>query len=139
MTAANVNLLLNIDVPELESACRFYVDAFGLRVGRRFDGAIELLGAPVPIYLLMKAEGSPPFTGAAAARGYARHWTPVHFDLVVPDLDAALSRAITCGAAQSGGVSEQTWGRMALLSDPFGNGFCLIEFRGRGYDEIAYT
>jgi hypothetical protein len=24
-----------------------------------------------------------------------------------------------------------------MLADPFGNGFCLLEFRGRGYDEIA--
>jgi hypothetical protein len=23
------------------------------------------------------------------------------------------------------------------MADPFGNGFCLIEFLGRGYDEIA--
>jgi lactoylglutathione lyase len=23
------------------------------------------------------------------------------------------------------------------LADPFGHGLCLIEFRGRGYDEIA--
>jgi hypothetical protein len=25
------------------------------------------------------------------------------------------------------------------MADPFGHGFCLIEFRGRGYDEIAAT
>lgn len=25
----------------------------------------------------------------------------------------------------------------ALFVDPFGHGFCLIEFTGRGYDEIA--
>ena len=23
------------------------------------------------------------------------------------------------------------------LSDPFGNGFCFLQFTGRGYDEIA--
>jgi hypothetical protein len=23
------------------------------------------------------------------------------------------------------------------LADPFGHGFCLIEFTGRGYDEVA--
>ncbi len=26
--------------------------------------------------------------------------------------------------------------RLAILADPFGNGFCLLEFRGRGYDEL---
>ena len=25
----------------------------------------------------------------------------------------------------------------ALMADPFGNGFCLLPFTGRGYDEIA--
>jgi hypothetical protein len=29
------------------------------------------------------------------------------------------------------------WGKIAVLADPFGNGFCLIEFVNRGYDEIA--
>jgi len=28
------------------------------------------------------------------------------------------------------------WGRMASLADPFGHGIDLLEFRGRGYDEI---
>ena len=137
MTSPGVSLILNIDVPDLRSATRFYVDAFGLRVGRRFEGAIELLGAAVPIYLLAKPEGGLPFTGAAAGRHYGRHWTPVHFDLVVDDLEAAGARAAANGARDAGGVSDHAWGRMALFSDPFGNGFCLLEFRGRGYDEMA--
>jgi lactoylglutathione lyase len=29
------------------------------------------------------------------------------------------------------------WGRIAQLADPFGHGLCLIQFLGRGYDEIA--
>ena len=28
-------------------------------------------------------------------------------------------------------------GLLALLRDPFGHGFCLLEFRGAGYDAIA--
>jgi len=27
--------------------------------------------------------------------------------------------------------------RIVQQSDPFGHGWCLLEFRGRGYDEIA--
>jgi hypothetical protein len=30
-----------------------------------------------------------------------------------------------------------SWGRIAHFADPFGNGFCLLEFLNRGYDEIA--
>ena len=137
MPDAKVRLILNIDVPDLRSATRFYVDAFGLSVGRRFDGATELLGAPAPIFLLEKAEGSLPYTGASAGRNYGRHWSPIHIDLVVDDLEAAGARAASNGARDAGGVSEHAWGRMALFSDPFGNGFCLLEFRGRGYDEMT--
>jgi lactoylglutathione lyase len=133
-----MNLIVNIDVPDLEAATRFYVDALELRVGRRLGGlGVELLGAAVPIYLLPKAEGSAPFANATEHRHYRRHWTPVHLDIVVGDLDLALARAVANGARDAGGVSEHTWGRLALLADPFGHGFCLIEFRGRGYDEIA--
>jgi catechol 2,3-dioxygenase-like lactoylglutathione lyase family enzyme len=133
-----MNLIVNIDVPDLDAATRFYVDAFELRVGRRLGGlGVELLGAAVPIYLLPKAEGSAPFANATEQRHYQRHWTPVHLDIVVGDLGAALARALASGARDAGGVSEHVWGRMALLADPFGHGFCLIELRGRGYDEIA--
>lgn len=137
MSELPVNLSINIDVPDLRGATRFYVDAFGLRVGRRFDGAVELLGAAVPIFLLAKGEGTLPFAGAAAGRSYGRHWTPVHIDVIVRDLEAAGARAAANGARDAGGVSEHAWGRMALFSDPFGNGFCLLELRGRGYDEMA--
>jgi len=34
-------------------------------------------------------------------------------------------------------VRTHSWGRIAVMADPFGHGFCLIEFLGRGYDEIA--
>jgi len=30
----------------------------------------------------------------------------------------------------------QSWVRLAILADPSGNGFCLLEYRGRGYDEM---
>jgi len=134
----SVDFLVNIDVDDLERAERFYVEAFGLTPARRFgEGAVELLGGPAPIYLLKKASGSTPFGGAGAARDYARHWTPVHLDFVVPDLAAAIERAVAAGATREGGISDQVWGRIALMADPWGHGFCLIEFKGRGYDEIA--
>ena len=53
-----MTLLVNIDVDDLAKAERFYCDAFGLKIGRRFDGATELLGREVPIYLLLKAAGA---------------------------------------------------------------------------------
>lgn len=141
-TPAALRTLINIDVPDLEAAVRFYTTALPLRVGRRIgDSVIELLGADAPIYLLEKAPGSVAFARSPTdetpgARSYVRHWTPVHLDLIVPDLASAVESARAAGAAIEG-VSSHRWGKLALLADPFGHGFCLIQFLGRGYDEIA--
>jgi predicted enzyme related to lactoylglutathione lyase len=133
-----VELLVNVDVDDLEKGIAFYVGAFGLRPGRRFGASgVELLGGPAALYLLVKQGDTLPFAGATAPRDYRRHWTPVHLDFVVPDVEAAVDRAVAAGAHAEGDIASQVWGRMALMSDPFGNGFCLIEFVGRGYDEIA--
>jgi lactoylglutathione lyase len=133
-----LDLLVNIDVEDLGRATKFYTEAFELRVGRRFgEGGVELLGAPVPLYLLVKAAGTLPFAGASSGRSYGRHWTPVHLDFVVQDIVAALARAEAAGAVRAGQLHEHSWGRLALLVDPWGNGCCLLQFVGRGYDEIA--
>jgi predicted enzyme related to lactoylglutathione lyase len=132
-----VSLLVNIDVDNLESATRFYCDGLGLKIGRRFDGWIELVGATAPIYLLPKAAGTPVSPASSQERDYRRHWTPVHLDFVVSDIRAAIERALQAGAKLERDVTTHAYGLLALLADPFGNGFCLIEFRGRGYDAIA--
>lgn len=131
-----MQLLLNIDVPDLAAAESFYTAAFGLRPARRLGpGVLELLGAAVPIYLLSKQAGS--LGAGGAARDYARHWSPLHVDVVVDDLDAALAQALSAGATREGAIREAGWGRIVQLADPFGHGWCLLQFLGRGYDEIA--
>lgn len=128
-----LGLLINLDVPDLASATAFYAAALGLVPGRRLQGGIqELLGAPVPIYLLERPAGQT----SAGPRRYDRHWTPVHPDYVVPDLDAALAKALAAGARLESGPDTHAWGRIAVCADPFGHGFCLIQFHNRGYDEI---
>ena len=131
-----MDLLVNIDVPDLARAEAFYTQAFGLTVSRRFgSGGLELSGLPAKLYLLEKPEGS---VGAAQdLRRYGRHWTPVHLDIVVDDLEAALVRALGAEAIADAGPRTHVWGKIAVLADPFGNGFCLIEFLNGGYDEIA--
>jgi predicted enzyme related to lactoylglutathione lyase len=131
-------MLVNLDVDDLERATRFYSQAFGLSIGRRFGPhATELLGFATPLYLLVKKSGTPPFPGAANTRAYERHWTPVHLDFVVEDVDQALARALEVGAIQEGPIKDHNWGRIVMLADPFGHGFCLLQFVGRGYDEVA--
>ena len=135
---ASLELLANIDVDDIELATRFYCGALGLRIGRRFGGgAVELLGASSAIYLLQKASGTPSSELSTQVRDYSRHWTPVHLDFVVPDIEQALSRARAAGARVESEIRTHVWGRIALLADPCGNGFCLIQFLSRGYDEIA--
>ena len=131
-------LIVNIDVDDLAEAVRFYTSALGLRVGRRFgDGGVELVGAEAPIYLLAAPAGSAPVRGARVTRGYSRHWTPVHLDFAVEDLEAAVRRAEAAGAKVEVPIAQRRWGRLAVLADPFGHGLCLLQFQGRGYDEIA--
>jgi catechol 2,3-dioxygenase-like lactoylglutathione lyase family enzyme len=138
VTAGAPQMLVNVDVPDLARAERFYTAALGLTVGRRFgDAAVELLGAAAPIYLLASPAGSSPFSGAAETRRYERHWTPIHLDFAVGDLDAALARAEAAGARRDLAVQQHAWGRLAVLSDPFGHGLCLLQFEGAGYDAIA--
>jgi predicted enzyme related to lactoylglutathione lyase len=131
------DLLVNVDVADLETAVAFYTAAFGLRESRRLGPDVaELLGAPSPIYLLRAAAGAPAYR-SGPPRDYARHWTPVHLDFVVPELAPALARAEAAGARREGEIREHDWGRLAVLADPFGNGFCLLQFVGRGYDLLA--
>jgi predicted enzyme related to lactoylglutathione lyase len=138
---APVTLQVNVDVPDLERGIAFYRDAFGYRLARRlFGGSVaELAGAPCPFFLIEKGAGSVATarTTAASRRDYARHWTPVHLELVVPDVEQAVARAVAAGASVEAEVATGVWGKIAVLADPFGHGFCLIEFLGRGYDEIA--
>ena len=96
-----------------------------------------MLGASSKIYLLMKPAGDSASSVARLQRGYDRHWTPVHLDFMVADVSAAVERAVTFGAKQEGNIQSFAWGRLAVLSDPFGHGFCLLQFIGRGYDEVA--
>lgn len=132
------SLLVNIDVSDLTAATKFYCDAFGLSVARRFgDAAVELVGAGAPIYLLAKLAGSAAAPGLAQQRDYRRHWTPVHLDFVVPDIHPAVARARAAGAALEADVASYAWGHIAMMADPFGHGFCLIQFVARGYDEIT--
>jgi lactoylglutathione lyase len=130
-------ILINLDVDDIEGAVSFYTNALGLHVARRFDEAfVELVGAEAPIYLLAKRTGSAPFAGAAVRRTYERHWTPLHLDFAVEDIEAARERVRAAGGTLEGPVSEHAYGLLALCADPFGHGFCLLEFRGRGYDEL---
>jgi predicted enzyme related to lactoylglutathione lyase len=99
-----------------------------LKTGRDFG--------PTPLYLLQSDAGSAA-TDKGDVRDFECHWTPLHLDWVVEDINVALSRAVAAGAVIEQPVSEPRWGRLAVLADPFGHGFCLIQFVGLGYDALV--
>lgn len=133
-----MELLANIDVDNLAEGIAFYEAALGLTVGRRLGASgVEMLGVSSAIYLLLKAEGTKPSVATDDRRDYRRHWTPVHLDFAVPEIQAAVRRVLGAGGSIEGAIETHKWGRIAHVADPFGHGFCLIEFLGRGYDEIA--
>ena len=132
-----MKVIVNIDVEDLARAIEFYTSAFDLRLRRRlFGGTVaELTGESWTLHLLAAAAGSTAVTGTALTRDFARHWTPVHLDFIVGDAAAAVERTVRAGAKLEREVESFAWGRLATLSDPFGNGFCVVELRGEGYGE----
>jgi uncharacterized glyoxalase superfamily protein PhnB len=127
------SIVVNVDVPELKPAIEFYVAAVGAKVARLLDDDVaELRYGSSLLCLLMKPSGSAA-TPTGHRRELARHWTPVHVDFVVDDIDAAVTRAVAAGAKRESECIEWRGSKCVTLSDPFGHGFCLIEFSGDGY------
>lgn len=133
-----MHFLINIDVHDLKKAVPFYTKALGLRPGRVLeDSMMELVGGPTPIYLLENKTGTRVSRTSDQTRTYSRHWTPIHLDIVVDDIHAAVQRAADAGAVLEEDILTYAYGHLALMADPFGHGFCFIQFTGRGYDEIV--
>ena len=127
-----------IEVTELARGIEFYSRGLGLTLKRRLSSSwVELDGANLPIFLLADRPPLADLGGTKAARSYQRHWTPVHLDFIVPDLDQAVARLCAMGAALDREIQLCAYGRMANMADPFGNGFDLIEFSGSGYDAVS--
>ena len=128
-----MNLIINIDVPDIARGIEFYTRALGLTHTRTLDNdTAELKGASSTIYLLLKPAGTVAVKTPPVARDFTRHWTPVHFDLVVDDVDAAAARAIAAGAKPETGHLDWRGSRCLSFSDPFGHGFCFIQFEENG-------
>jgi predicted enzyme related to lactoylglutathione lyase len=131
-------LRICIDVPDLDQGIEFYVHALGLTLFRRHGAELaELVGAGCPVDLLCAEAGSNATPLVRAVRSYERHWTPVHLDLEVEDLEGAVERAVAAGARLERPITRRPFGRLAILGDPFGHGLCLVQFEGHGYGELV--
>ena len=119
---------ISIDVPNLIDAIRFYTIAFGFtECSAPMPGVAVLRAGNVSVCLLEKRTGTRASTHTQDTRRYERHWTPVHLDIHVSDLESALARALDAGAKKEQVFENAKHGSAAFCSDPFGHGFCLIE------------
>ncbi|MCW5745392.1 MAG: VOC family protein [Alphaproteobacteria bacterium] len=127
-----------IEVTTMTQGLDFYCGGMGLSLLRRYRPTwVELAGANLPVFLLSDRPPEADLGSTSAARNYRRHWTPVHLDFVVTDLDSMVARLVERGATLDRSIKAREDGRIANMADPFGNGFDLIEFSGAGYDLVA--
>mgnify|MGYP000100095840 CR=1 FL=1 len=125
-----ISVSVSVDVPNLADGVRFYTSAFGFsKIAEPIPGVVVLRAGTSEICLLEKAAGSSPSICTQEKRHYERHWTPVHMDFHVDDLKPALTKALDAGAKQEHLFENPGYPSVAMCSDPFGHGFCLIERR----------
>jgi lactoylglutathione lyase len=119
-----------IDVDDVERAVAFYGDGLGFEVVEHHPDWAQLrLGEQV--FWVMKIA---PGAAGPITRGYGRHWTPVHLDLLVEDIDEAVARALSAGGRLDREINRQrepgkSQVDVANLSDPAGNGVDLVRRR----------
>jgi len=126
--AETISMSISVDVPNLDDAIRFYTSAFGFtKSSAPAPGVAVLRAGNVNLCLLEKQTGTRASTNTEETRHYERHWTPVHLDIHVDNLEAALRRALDAGAVKEQMHENAKHGSVAFCSDPFGHGFCLMQ------------
>ena len=121
-----IKISVSIDVSDLHKAEEFYVNALGCKKLRdQGDDMVVLATDNCDIYLQEKPADTHPIPVKEAVRDYNRHWTPVHLDFLTEQIEEVVGKIVQYGGIHEGGDSGD-WGAIAYCSDPFGNGFCVI-------------
>ena len=111
-----------IDVDDVDRAVEFYGRGLGLTVvEHQPDWAQAKLGDQT--FWIMK---TPAGVQGKISRDYRRHWTPVHLDFSVADIEEAVKRAVEAGGKLEGEIQYGPKGGLANLVDPSGNGVDLV-------------
>lgn len=122
-----MELEITIDVDDLDRTVEFYCAGLGLTLVHRDPhwARVELDGRTLWLCLV----GAGPHGNVT--RDFQRHWTPVHLDFVVDDVDEAVERALAAGGRLDGPITRNApepigcRSDVANLSDPVGNGVDL--------------
>ena len=93
-------MIVNIDVPDLRSAVAFYTAGIEFTFRRYlFGGSVAELEREGVLVHLIEVEAPRSAFPGGPVRSYSRHWTAVHIDLVVDELDAGVDRAMAAWCA----------------------------------------
>lgn len=121
-----VAVSISIDVPELAPAVGFYTNALACtKLRDQPPNSAVVAAGNLEIHLLVKEPGTNPVSNCPAKRSYERHWTPIHLDFLIEDVQGAVTKILEFGGAHEGHEKGE-WGEIAYCADPFGNGFCVI-------------
>ncbi len=120
-----IKLSVSIDVPNLQQAESFYVEALGCQRVRHQGDMAVVRSDNADLYLLHREPGTQPLASSEVSRNYERHWTPVHLDFLCDNVTEIVTKIEKFGGSHEGGESGD-WGSIAYCADPFGNGLCLI-------------
>ncbi|NAZ36278.1 VOC family protein [Rubellimicrobium sp. CFH 75288] len=122
-----MRLGVTVDVPDLEAGVAFWRRAFGFaEVARPHPAFAVLEAAGQSLTLAEKPAGSRAAPAEGTERHYGRHWTPVHLDLHVEDLAAAVAAVEAAGGAVEAVHRPPGRPAVAFCADPFGHGFCIL-------------
>jgi len=108
-----------IDVDDVGRAVKFYGEGIGLPVVRQEVDWAQLKVGDQTIWIMKTDAG----LSGTISRDYQRHWTPVHLDFHVEDIDKTIERAVAAG----GNMESRPKNSLANLSDPAGNGVDLVQ------------
>jgi len=117
-----------IDVLEMQKAIQFYTKALECELVMEGEEYTELSADGLKMYLIERAAGTNPLVTGEAVRSYDRHWTPIHLDFAVSNFEQCLASVIELGGEKEGEESGD-WGSAAFCADPFGNGFCVMQYK----------
>ena len=124
-----MELEITIDVDDLDRAVNFYCGGLGLTLADR-DPNWARVELNRKILWLCPFEAGPHDN---ITRDFRRHWTPVHLDFVVDNVDKVVERALAAGGRLDREIKRNEpepigWrSEGANLSDPAGNGVDLVQ------------
>ncbi|HZC46231.1 MAG TPA: VOC family protein [Candidatus Acidoferrum sp.] len=112
-----------IDVDDVARAVDFYGRGLGFAVVENHPDWAQLKLGEQTFWVMKTAAGKE----GSISRDFRRHWTPLHLDLQVDDLEEAVKRALKAGGKLDREIQHGPKSNIANLSDPSGNGIDLVE------------